>query len=223
VRLVRRWPPEREIVVVGDQTYAALEWLDAVRHAVCVITRLRLDAALYEPAPPCQPRQNGRPRKKGKRLPPLEKALTDSTMHWTTVPVANWYGERARCVQITSATAVWYHSGKPVVPIRWVLIRDPEGHFEPHALLTTNQKLTPVQVLTYFIRRWHMEVCQTQPVNMTWWPLRNVSRAMTSLRGEHQRERIVNINLLSRDDNFAQQALGNGLAFFTREPAQMVA
>jgi len=71
--------------------------------------------------------------------------------------VANWYGERDRRVQITSDTAVWYHSGKPVVPIRWVLNRDPEGRFEPQALLTTNQQLAPAQVLTYFIRRWQME------------------------------------------------------------------
>jgi hypothetical protein len=157
VWLVRRWLPARELVVVADSTYAALEWLDAVRHAVCVITRLRLDAALYEPAPPRQPRQNGRPRKKGKRLPTLEKVLTASTTRWRTVTVANWYGEGARRVQITSKTAVWYHSGKPVVPMRWVLIRDPEGRFEPQALLATDQTLAPSQILTYFVRRWQME------------------------------------------------------------------
>jgi hypothetical protein len=87
--LVRRWLPERELVVVGDHTYAALEWLDAVCPAVCVITRLRLDAAIYEPAPPRQPWQNGRPRKKGKRLPTLEQVLTICTVPWTTVIVAN--------------------------------------------------------------------------------------------------------------------------------------
>jgi hypothetical protein len=63
-------------VVVGDKTYAALEWLDSVRHAVCAITRLRLDAAPYEPAPPRQPRQKECLSKKGGRLPPLEKVLT---------------------------------------------------------------------------------------------------------------------------------------------------
>ena len=158
VWLVRHWLLERELVVVGDSTYAALEWLDAVRHAVCVITRLRLDAALYEPAPPRQPRQNGRPRKKGQRLPTLEWVLTDASTCWITVTVTNWYGARARRVQITSNTAVWYHSGKPVVPIRWVMIRDPEGRFAPQALLATNHRLTPVQILTYFVRRWQMEV-----------------------------------------------------------------
>jgi hypothetical protein len=157
VRLVRRWLPTRELVVVGDQTYAAIEWLDAVRPAACVITRLRLDAALYEPAPLRQPRQNGRPRKKGKRLPTLEKVLTDAMTPWRTVTMANWYGERERRVQITSNTAVWYHSGKPAVPMRWVLIRDPERRFAPQALLATNPQLTPIQILTSFVRRWQME------------------------------------------------------------------
>jgi hypothetical protein len=46
IRLVRRWVPTRELVGVGDRTYAALEWLDDVRERACVITRLRLDAAL---------------------------------------------------------------------------------------------------------------------------------------------------------------------------------
>jgi hypothetical protein len=157
VWLMRRWLPDRELVVVGDNSYAALEWLDAVRHAVCVITRLRLDAALYEPAPPRQPKQNGRPRLKGERLPTLEKLLTTSRTRWKTLPMANWYGEGARRVQIISNTAVWYHSGKPVVPVRWVLIRDPAGRFAPQALLATNLQLTPEQILTYFMRRWQME------------------------------------------------------------------
>jgi hypothetical protein len=64
VQGVRCWLPTRALVVVGDHTHAALEWLDAVRHPMGVITRLRLDAALDEPAPPRPPRQNGRRRKK---------------------------------------------------------------------------------------------------------------------------------------------------------------
>jgi hypothetical protein len=157
VWLVRRWLPTRELVVVGDHTYAALEGLDAVRDAACVITRLRLDAALYEPAPLRQPRQNGRPRKKGQRLPTLEQVLTDASTRWMTVTVTHWYGARERRVQITSNTAVWYHSGKPVVPMRWVLIRDPERRFAPQALLATNPQLRPVQILSYVVRRWQME------------------------------------------------------------------
>jgi DDE superfamily endonuclease len=157
VQLVRRWVPTRELVVVGDSTYAALEWLDAVRESACVITRLRLDAALYAPAPPRRPKQNGRPRKKGMRLPTLAHRAADPTTCWQLVTVVPWYGQKERRVYITSATAVWYHSGLPPVPIRWVLIRDPAGKFAPQALLSTGLDVDPVQILTWFIQRWQLE------------------------------------------------------------------
>lgn len=124
---------------------------------MCVITRLRLDAALYAPAPPRKPSQNGRPRKTGQRLPTLEKVVSESMTHWKSVTMANWYGEGGCRVQITSNTAVWSHSGKPVVPMRWVLIRDPKKRFEPQAWLATTLRLTPVQILASFVRRWQME------------------------------------------------------------------
>lgn len=68
---VRRWVPHRAIVLVADSSFAALEWLDALRqlpHPVHVVTRLRLDAALYRPAPTRQAKQMGRPRQVGQRL-----------------------------------------------------------------------------------------------------------------------------------------------------------
>lgn len=157
VRLVRRWLPTRELVVVGEHTYAALEWLDAVREAVCVITRLRLDAALYQPAPPRQPRQNGRPRKKGARLPTLAPVANNPATDWTTILIAHWDGQGERRVQIASATAVWYHTGMPPVPSRWVLVRDPARRVAPQALLSTKLDCDPAQILRWFIQRWQLE------------------------------------------------------------------
>src|SRR3954468_19459196 len=59
----RRWLPGREIVLLGDGGFAALELLAALaRHGLVCVTRLRLDAALYEPAPPRRPGTVGRPR-----------------------------------------------------------------------------------------------------------------------------------------------------------------
>jgi hypothetical protein len=189
VKLVRRWLPTREIVIVGDSTYAALEWLDAVRENACIITRLRLDAALYAPAPPRKPKQNGRPRKKGIRLPTLAHRVTDLTTCWQRVTVAPWYGQKERRVDITSATAVWYHSGLPPVPIRWVLIRDPPGKFEPQALLSTRLDLDPVQILTWFIRRWQLETtCEEARAHLgldtpRQWNDRSVSRTTPAVFG----------------------------------------
>jgi hypothetical protein len=45
-----------------------------------------------------------------------------------------------------------------VVPIRWVLVRDPLGKFESQALLSTNQEYSPKQILEWFVRRWQIEV-----------------------------------------------------------------
>src|SRR5436189_1720457 len=54
--------------------------------------------------------------------------------------------------------AVWYHSAKPLVPIRWVLIRDVEGKFEPQALLCTDQTISAPQIVEWFVMRWQVEV-----------------------------------------------------------------
>jgi hypothetical protein len=158
---VRRWLPKRKIVIVADSSYAALELLDSLLNLpnpVYMITQLRLDAALYEPAPKREPGTMGRPRKKGKRLPKLSEVLTNERTNWHRLTVANWYGQGPTEVEITSATAVWYHSGMPVVPIRWVLIRDPKGKFETRALLCTDQSATPMDILAWFVRRWQVEV-----------------------------------------------------------------
>ncbi len=119
---------------------------------------MRLDAALFEPAPPRKPKQIGRPRLKGKRLPTLAAVTDDPSTTWTPVAVADWYGKGERTVEVASATAVWYHTGLPPVPLRWVLIRDPQGEFAPQALLCTDLGVQPAQILSWFVLRWKMEV-----------------------------------------------------------------
>ena len=161
LRAVRRWWPERPIIAVADSSYAALEFLAACgswRAPVAVVTRLRLDAALYEPAPPRRPGQVGRPRRKGKRLATLAAVAADPATAWAGATVAQWDGRGERRVELASATAVWYHCGLPPVPIRWVLIRDPLGQFETQALLCTDADTAPGQILTWFVRRWQLEV-----------------------------------------------------------------
>jgi hypothetical protein len=157
--LLRRWLPERALVVVADQTYAVLTLLArAVRARVTVITRLRLDAALYDPAPPRTPQQTGRPRVKGRRQPTLAQRLVDPLTVWETLTVPRWYGAGARMIEVLTGTAVWYHSGLPPVAMRWVLIRDPEGTFAPQALLCTDLSASALQIVSWFVLRWQLEV-----------------------------------------------------------------
>lgn len=154
-----RWLPGRDLVLVGDGAFAALAFLDALRRTgLTVITRLRLDAALYEPAPPRQATTIGRPRTKGARLPTLAKTLADKDTRWQRLTVRGWYGIGAKTIELASDTAVWRTAGKPVVPIRWVLIRDPEERFRPQALLSTDLAREPAQIIGWFVRRWSVEV-----------------------------------------------------------------
>jgi hypothetical protein len=157
---VRRWLPNRAMVVVADSSYAVLELLAAclaLPTPVTTITRLRLDAALYEKAPPREKGKRGAPRKKGARQPPLTQRLIDPKTTWHSVTLA-WYGCTTRTVDLASGTAVWYHAGLPVVPIRWVLIRDPQGKFDPQALLSTDQIVSAQQIVEWFVLRWQLEV-----------------------------------------------------------------
>jgi hypothetical protein len=152
--------PGRDIVCVADSGFAALEWLALVAQLprVSVSTRLRLDAALDDPPPVRAPGQRGRPRLQGKRRPTLEAVLADEKRQWTKLTIDDWYGEGPREVEVTTDTAVWYHSGKPPVAIRWVLIRDSHARFKPQALWSTNLAHTCEQILAWFVRRWTMEV-----------------------------------------------------------------
>jgi hypothetical protein len=152
---------DRPLVAVADSTYATLPLLACCRRLaapITFITRLRLDAALYEPAPPRRPRQIGRPRLKGQRLPTLATVAADPATAWTSLSVAQWYGVGERAVAVASATAVWYHAGQPPVPLRWVLIRDPQAQFPTQALLCTDLRAAPGQILAWFVRRWQLEV-----------------------------------------------------------------
>jgi len=155
----QRWLPNRELVVVGDSAFSALAWLHAlVQQNITVVTRLRLDAALYQPAPLRPPGTNGRPRKKGKRLSTLRQVLERKATRWRRLTVPGWYGEGDREIDVCRRTAVWHHTGLPPVPIRWVLIRDPQQRFDPQALLCTDLTQDTLAIVSWFVRRWQVEV-----------------------------------------------------------------
>ena len=160
VMQARRWLPKRFLVIVADSSFAVIDLLWQLRqlhNPVCMITRLRLDAALYEPVKP-MPGAMGRPRKKGQRLPTLETIAEDKQTRWKRLTVQQWYGEKKRMIEITSKTAVWHHTGHPPVPMRWVLVRDPKQIFKTQALLCTDTNISAEQIVQWFVRRWQVEV-----------------------------------------------------------------
>ena len=68
-----------------------------------------------------------------------------------------------------------------------------------------------------------IEVCQTQPIKMTWYPLRLFRRTTRSLRGGCKRENKMDVHRFARHDDVADQALGNGLTFCKRELSKIFA
>ncbi len=153
---VARWLPDRRIVAVADSSYAVIDLLNAVRHRLCVIARLRLDARLFEPPPQRRPRV-GRPRVVGGRLPSLSQQLASRDTRWRRLQITGWYGRTERQVEIVSGTAIWSHPGHHV-PIRYVLVRDGQNEFRPQAFLCTDLTADPLDILRWFVRRWCIEV-----------------------------------------------------------------
>jgi len=155
---IKRWLPDRQVIAAADSSYAVIDLLAALKGRVSFITRLRLDAALYEPAPAQKKGQKGRPAKKGKRLPTLEQLAESPHTQWQEVVFSEWYGYNQKTMLIATGTAWWYHSGKEALPIRWVLLRDPAGKLKTTALLCTHESFTALEIVTLFVRRWAIEV-----------------------------------------------------------------
>ena len=86
---LRRWLPERDLVVVADGGYAKREFLRHCQNMskpIVVVAKLRKDASLYQPAPPRRPGQIGRPRVVGARLPSPTAVLDDSCYTMDPLP-----------------------------------------------------------------------------------------------------------------------------------------
>ncbi|MBI4496417.1 MAG: transposase [Chloroflexi bacterium] len=124
---------------------------------ITVVSRLRLDARWFDPAPERTPGTPGRPPVKGKRQPTLGQRLQDPSAAWQAQEV-RWYGGVRRAVELATGTAVWYHPGLPPVPVRWTLVRDPLGKFASQGLLCTDLTVSAPQMVEWFVLRWQVEV-----------------------------------------------------------------
>jgi hypothetical protein len=131
---------------VADSNYAVLE----LRHQVSalpqagLITRLRLDAALYDPPPKREPGLLGRLRLKGDWRPPLEAMLADEDTTRSQRTIERWYGDAPRGVEAATNSVVWSHSGKPPLLLRWVLRRVPQNA----RFASSRDKKAPRAILT---------------------------------------------------------------------------
>ena len=160
VRKVRRWQPGREIVLVGDGSYAAatlVQYCQRRKQPVKLVSRLRLDARLFDfPGP--QPKSKRGPKpKKGARQPKLASRLADPKTCWQPLKIP-WYGGEEKDIEIVTDKSLWHRRGMDPVPIRWVLIRCPENSFKPKAIFCSDSNVSAAQIISWFIARWNIEV-----------------------------------------------------------------
>ena len=157
IRVVRRWLPHAAITVLGDQAYSVVELAHACRRCgVRLIAPWRLDAVLHEAPPARQVGARGRPPLKGRRLPSLAERLHDTATCWQPLGV-RWYDGRVRWLQVSSGTALWYRSGQPVLPLRWVLVRHGDAQGPPRAFFSTCPSDQVGDIVACFIKRWSIE------------------------------------------------------------------
>jgi hypothetical protein len=154
IGMVATWAGERTIYLVGDSAYAGRTLLEQRPANVQVISRLRMDAALWALPPRRRLGQKGRPRRRGRRLPPPQ-ALASTRQHWHHLSV-QLYG-RSVTTHVFTLTALWYVALRDQ-PVRIVVVRDPAGRRKDEAFFCTDRSRRASFILESYARRWSLEV-----------------------------------------------------------------
>jgi hypothetical protein len=154
ISLVAHWAGQRSVYVVVDSAYAGRTVLEDRPSNVQVVSRLRLDAALYARPPRRRPGQKGRPRRRGDRLPALALVIA-RRRRWTALPLV-LYG-RAITPRIFTLDALWYGALRTQL-IRIVVVRDPSGRRRDEAFFCTDLGCDAAFVLQTYAHRWTLEV-----------------------------------------------------------------
>lgn len=152
-RQLASWLPERTLEVCADGAYATLIGRK-LPHAT-VTSRMRRDAAVYEPAPP-RTGQRGRPRERGARLETPE-AMSTRLKDKDFAPIE--YDCRGKVVQALgwSTRVLWYSVDKKRL-VTLVIVRDPHGIMRDDFFVTDDPEATDAEIVARYAGRWAIEV-----------------------------------------------------------------
>jgi hypothetical protein len=156
IKQVRRWLPTTQIILTGDGGFcnASLAW-SCIKEGVCLITRLRLDARLFDfPAPAVGA---GRKAKKGTRLLKPKQMFNVGNLSWGATEV-DWYTGKRRIMLLATFTCLWHVMGYEPIPVRVVLVKDPQGEFDPVVLMGTDVNQSAAVIVEAYVGRWNQEV-----------------------------------------------------------------
>lgn len=150
-----RWLKVYPLVFLGDNAYSAKALLSTTPPGCCWITPLRWDAVLHD-LPQITQREG---TKRGPRQPKLSQRLDDPNTTWKSVYFEQWYGKTGgKYMELCTGTSLWYSPQQPMVHIRWVIIRDPNGQYESRTLLCTDINIEASTIVKLFQPRWSIEV-----------------------------------------------------------------
>lgn len=155
---VVRWLKNIPIILVGDGGFACgeLAWM-CLKLKICLITRLKMNARLYDFPPPDEPGKRGRKKTKGAKLFSFREMVGMPDLGWTEI-VIEGYGKKKKRLKYISNVSLWGGDGFLPVPIRWVLVVDPEGELDPIPLMSTELNISPEKIIGFYIQRWNLEV-----------------------------------------------------------------
>ncbi len=158
LQVVSRWLEHRCWVLIGDGGYACvrLAWA-CLENQVILVSRLRLDARLYDFPGSVAPGKRGPKPRKGQRLAVLKSLVEDGEQAWREAQV-RWYGGELKWVRLLTGSCLWHTPGERPVPVRWVLVVDPVGKARTEAFFSTGLELAPEQIIEWFVLRWNVEV-----------------------------------------------------------------
>jgi hypothetical protein len=156
LRLLIRWSPDRTFVGSADGNHAAhelAEWAAAHPRRLKFVSKFSPHANLF--APPPEYAGGGRPPAQGKELPDPAQVVRD-TPELSVLDVV-WYGGGRRKVELVTGSGLWYRSGRPLVPVRWVFVRDRTGTHRDEYFCTTDLTMSPQVVIETYTGRGDLE------------------------------------------------------------------
>ena len=159
IKQIKRWiGKKRQLILVGDGGFAAGRLaLDCICYGVTLVSRLKMNARLFDFPPEKEPHMRGRPSLKGRRLINFNQMLSLEKLQWNEIEITG-YGGTKRLVRFVSTTCIWGVDGVMPIPIRWVLVIDPTGKMDPLPLMSTDPLLTSRQIIEFYVDRWGLEV-----------------------------------------------------------------
>ncbi|MEM6690957.1 MAG: transposase [Planctomycetota bacterium] len=156
--MLMHWFPEKRFVFAGDSAYGTHQmsrFASRHRKRFSLVSKFVADANLFKLPPHRRPGTNGRPRVKGDALPkPCEVVARKKRGKKLRV---GWYGGGWRNVEVITGIGHWFKSGKGLVEVRWVFVRDLDGTHRDEYFFTTDVSLPATAVIEMYDGRWNVE------------------------------------------------------------------